>query len=88
MLAGPAALTTVTMLMNQSDTQAEAAIVYLAIALTGCVTYAALRMAEPLHSWLARIGIQVFSRLLGLVLLAISIQFVLDGVRGVRWNVP
>jgi multiple antibiotic resistance protein len=81
MLAGPAALSTVTMLMSQAQNWTEAAVVYAVIAMAGLLIYAALRLAEPLHHWLGKTGIHVFSRVLGLLLAAIAVQFVLNGLR-------
>jgi multiple antibiotic resistance protein len=81
MLAGPAGLSTVTTLMGQARNGAEALAVYLAIALTGLISYVTRRLAGPVHAWLGRTGIHVFSRVLGLILAAIAVQFVLDGLR-------
>jgi multiple antibiotic resistance protein len=81
MLAGPAALSTVTMLMSQAQAIHEAAIVYAAIVATGLVSYLTLLMAEPLHRALGRTGIHVFSRVMGLILAAIAVQFVINGLR-------
>lgn len=80
-LAGPAALSTVTMLMSRAHTVGQIMIVYAAILLTGAVSFATLALAAPLHRGLGRTGIHVFSRILGLVLAAIAVQFVLDGLR-------
>jgi multiple antibiotic resistance protein len=84
MLAGPAAISTVTMLMSRAVSWAEVAIIYLAILLTGIVIYVTLRLANPLYRGLGKTGIQVFSRVLGLILAAIAVEFVLDGLTGVR----
>lgn len=81
MLAGPAALSTVTMLAGRATTTVEAAAVYGAILLTGGAIYGTLLLAEPLHHGLGRTGIHVLSRVLGLILAAIAVQFVLDGLR-------
>ena len=81
MLAGPAALSTVTMLMNQADTWAKVGIVIGVILATGAVILLTLLLAEPLHRILGRTGIHVLSRILGLVLLALAVQFILDGWR-------
>jgi multiple antibiotic resistance protein len=51
------------------------------ILLTGLAIYLTLRAAEPLHRLLGSTGIHVFSRIMGLVLLALAVQFVLDGWR-------
>jgi multiple antibiotic resistance protein len=79
-LAGPAALSTVTVLMAQARDTAEAAVVYLAIALTGVISYLTLRLAEPIRRRLGTTGIHVLGRVLGLVLAGIAVQFVLDGL--------
>jgi multiple antibiotic resistance protein len=81
MLAGPAALSTVAVLMSRTTTWTHALIVYGAIILTGAVTYLTLRSAEPLYRGLGKTGIHVFSRVLGLILASIAVQFILDGLR-------
>jgi multiple antibiotic resistance protein len=81
MLAGPAALSTVVMLMSQARGWAEVSAVYLVILLVGLASYLALRLAEPAHALLGKTGIRVLSRVLGLLLAAIAVQFVLDGLR-------
>jgi multiple antibiotic resistance protein len=81
MLAGPAALSTVAMLMSRSQGWHESAIVYGAIVVTGAIAYLTLRLAEPLYHGLGKTGIHVFTRVLGLILAAIAVQFVLDGLR-------
>jgi multiple antibiotic resistance protein len=73
-------MSTVTMLMSRAVSWAEVAIIYLAILLTGIVIYVTLRLAEPLYRGLGKTGIQIFSRVLGLILAAIAVQFVLDGL--------
>ena len=81
MLAGPASLSAVTVLMSRAGTWQEVGLVYLAIAVTGAITCVALASAERIYGWLGRTGIHVLSRVLGLVLAAISVQFILDGLR-------
>lgn len=80
MLAGPAALSTVTVLMAQAPDTASVGIVFLAIALTGGVCYVTLRLAEPIQRRLGKTGVHVLDRVLGLVLAGIAVQFVLNGL--------
>ncbi len=84
MLAGPAAMSTVAMLMSRTETWKHAAIVYAAILVTGLVSYGTLRLAEPLYRGLGKTGIHVFSRVLGLILTSIAVQFVLDGLKAAK----
>jgi multiple antibiotic resistance protein len=81
MLAGPASLSTVATLMSQAKDTAEAAIVYGSIILAAAVTGATLQLAAPLHRLLGKTGIHVLTRVFGLLLAAIAVQFVLDGLR-------
>jgi multiple antibiotic resistance protein len=80
MLAGPAAMATVTVLISRAHNPVEVLFVYLAILVTGAVSYATLRLAEPIHRVLGKTGIQVFGRVLGLILAGIAVQFILDGL--------
>jgi multiple antibiotic resistance protein len=79
-LAGPAALSTVTVLMSKAQDNAESVLVFAAIILTGLVCYLTLRLAEPIQKRLGTTGIHVLGRILGLVLAGIAVQFVLDGL--------
>ena len=80
MLAGPAALSTVAVLMAQAQNVGEVGLVYLAIAATGIITYVTLRLAEPIQKRLGKTGIHILGRVLGLVLAGIAVQFVLNGL--------
>jgi multiple antibiotic resistance protein len=79
-LAGPAAMSTVTVLISQASNLIEVSFVYLSIALTGVICYICLRLADPIQRRMGKIGIHVLGRVLGLVLAGIAVQFVLDGL--------
>ncbi len=87
-LAGPAALSTVTVLMAQAQNWWEAGVVYLAIALTGVISYFTLRLADPIQRRMGTTGIHVLGRILGLVLAGIAVQFVLDGLVALKLIPP
>ena len=80
MLAGPASLGTVILFDGQARSAQEVAAVYIAIALTSLVSLATLLLAARFYNWLGNAGIHVLSRILGLLLTAIAIQFILDGL--------
>jgi multiple antibiotic resistance protein len=79
-LAGPAALSTVAVLMAKAETSAHAGLVFVAILLTGVICYVTLRLSDPIQRRLGTTGIHVLGRILGLVLAGIAVQFVLDGL--------
>jgi multiple antibiotic resistance protein len=82
LLAGPAALSTVSVLMSRAQNVIEQAIVFAVIAFTGLLCYFTFRLAAPIQRRLGLTGIHVLGRILGLVLAGIAVQFVLDGLAG------
>jgi multiple antibiotic resistance protein len=83
-IAGPATLSTVTVLMSKAENWIQAGTVYLAIILTGAISYLTFRLAEPIQKQLGTTGIHVLGRILGLVLAGIAVQFVLDGLANAK----
>lgn len=81
MLAGPGAISTVIVVSGQARGPGQTAAVYLAIVLTGLASYIALRIGEPLLRRIGKTGIRVVTRIMGLILAALAVQFVLSGVK-------
>jgi multiple antibiotic resistance protein len=80
MLAGPGAISTTMVLAGQADTLTRSAVVYAAIVATMLMTWVLLRVAERLFARLGRTGIRVVTRLMGLLLAAVAVQFIVSGV--------
>lgn len=84
MLAGPGAIATVTVIMGEAVPDAmRISLVVGAIVLAGIVTYLLLRAAEFLRAALKTSGLNILDRLMGLILAAVAVQFVVGGVRDV-----
>jgi multiple antibiotic resistance protein len=81
MLAGPGAISTVIVVAGQTRGLAQNVIVYGAIILTGAISYLALRLGEPLLGRLGKTGIRVVTRIMGLILAAVAVQFVFSGIQ-------
>jgi multiple antibiotic resistance protein len=81
MLAGPGAISTVMVLSGQARTTPQTIAVYSAIFLTAFICWLTLRAAEPLVLRMGQTGIRVMTRIMGLLLAAIAVQFVITGVR-------
>jgi multiple antibiotic resistance protein len=88
MLSGPAAITTVMVLINLSTSPLQRMLVILAITLTGLFCYLILRASGRLLNLLGRTGINVLTRLMGLLLAVISVQFVIDGIKAAFLGIP
>ncbi|MGK2963258.1 MAG: MarC family protein [Gemmatimonadaceae bacterium] len=81
MLAGPAAMSTVMVLSAQAVGAASHAIVYASIIVVMLISWASLRVADRVFARLGESGIRVATRIMGLILAAIAVQFVLSGMR-------
>lgn len=80
LLSGPGSMISVFILMEKANTAVEQAYIYLAIAVTMALSYLVLRQASRLAHWLGATGINVMSRMMGLILAAIAVQFILTGL--------
>lgn len=80
MLAGPGATSAVMVLISRARNSLEYAIVLAAIAVTVFVTYWVLRGASAVSHRLGRTGMNVLERVMGLIVAAVAVQFVVDGV--------
>jgi multiple antibiotic resistance protein len=80
LLSGPGAIVSTLILVERAQNMVHHALIYASISATMILTYGMLRQANMLAKWLGQTGINVFSRLMGIALAAIAVQFVLDGV--------
>lgn len=83
LIAGPGAMATMILLAGAPDATATDILgVHLVmLAVLGCV-FALFLVATPLERLLGRTGTMVVTRLLGMLLAALAIQFILDGLKG------
>lgn len=80
MLSGPGAITTVILLSQQQRTVQGALTLTGLIVLSVALLYPAFRLAQPLFHRLGVTGTRVVTRIMGMVLLAIAVEFVVQGV--------
>ena len=81
MLAGPGAISTTILLQNEAKTLAQHLALYGCIVLVAFVTYLIFRLAVRSARWLNPIAMSIAIRVMGLLLAAIAIQFMLNGLR-------
>ncbi|MBM3536538.1 MAG: NAAT family transporter [Alphaproteobacteria bacterium] len=89
LIAGPGALTTMVLLMSRAEQEVlGAAGVILVLLAVLAITLVLLLLASHVVKVLGRTGVNVITRVLGILLAAIAVQLVLDGVNaGVRLKV-
>jgi multiple antibiotic resistance protein len=80
MLAGPGAISTAMVLMGQSRRWWQAIPVFVAIGVTALASYYILASADRVRGRLGEVGIRILMRLMGLVLTAIAVQFMINGI--------
>ncbi|GAC1360155.1 MAG: MarC family protein [Polyangiales bacterium] len=79
LLSGPGAIATVTVLAARAHGPAEKAAIYASILMVAALTFVTFFFAYGLVRLLRQTGINIASRIMGLILAATAAQFVLDG---------
>ena len=84
LLAGPGAITAVMIASTDGTGQRafDTLIVILCIIIVLSIAYLILRQSDVIFKRLGRTGTKVFSRVMGLLLGAIAVQFIVDGMLG------
>lgn len=81
MLAGPGAISTTILLQNEAKTIPEHVALYGCILAVALATYLIFRLAVRGARWLNPIVMSIAIRVMGLLLAAIAIQFMLDAIK-------
>jgi multiple antibiotic resistance protein len=68
-------------LLSQARDWRHGAIIFSAIAFTAAISYVVLAAADRVRSYLGETGIRILTRMMGLLLTAIAVQFVLNGLK-------
>ena len=80
MLAGPGAITTVMILSSHVSGLGHAAILLMSILLVSLLSFGVFYMIAMRASFISVIVQKIFTRLMGLLLAAMSVQFILNGL--------
>jgi multiple antibiotic resistance protein len=88
LLAGPGAISTVMIYEGSAGNDPfMVAAVFLAIAVTTAATYFILKYGQKIFRYFGKTGIMAMTRVLGLLLAAVGVQFVIYGILG-AFSVP
>jgi len=79
MLAGPGAITTVMVLVGQAQTRWQMVAIIGAIAITAAICFVVLGSATRVASILGETGIRILVRIMGLLLVALAVQYFVNG---------
>jgi multiple antibiotic resistance protein len=84
MLAGPGAISTAILLHNQAANVPQRVALYLCILAVSLASYLILRLSARGARWLSPIAMKITVRIMGLLLAAVAIQFMLNAVRELK----
>ncbi len=80
LLAGPGAISAVILLTTGAKTDLDYWLVLLALVIIMAITWGTLQVAIPIQRLLGLTGLAVISRIVGILLAALAVQFVFDGI--------
>jgi len=81
MLAGPGAISTTILLQNEATTISERLALYASIIAVSAATYLIFWLAVRSARWLNPIAMSIAIRIMGLVLAAVAVQFMLNAIK-------
>ena len=80
LIAGPGAITSVMILSSQATTYQYKIIFYLNIILTLFLTFILLLIGKKLTKYLGTTGLRIIERIMGMILMVVAVQFIVDGL--------
>ncbi|MBM3832158.1 MAG: MarC family protein [Verrucomicrobia bacterium] len=80
MLAGPGAISTTILLRTQAKGLPQEIALLGCIAAVCAVSYVILRLASQGAGWISPIAMKIATRIMGLLLAAVAVQFILDAI--------
>jgi multiple antibiotic resistance protein len=83
MLAGPGAISSVMVLTTQNPDWPHALVIVCSIGVVAALSFLILAAADWVSSHFHETGIRILSRMMGLLLTAIAVQFILNGLKDV-----
>ncbi|AOI56409.1 hypothetical protein WS98_09625 [Burkholderia territorii] len=81
LLTGPGSISTVIIYAANSRHWYERAGLVAIGAVLALLCFFAMRLAEPIANWIGRTGINIATRLMGLMLSALAVEFIVNGLR-------
>jgi multiple antibiotic resistance protein len=82
LLAGPGAISSVILYSQKSDAVLHYTLIAVDILVLGLLLWASLKLTPWISKNISKTGINIFTRLMGLVLAAIAVEFIAGGLKG------
>jgi multiple antibiotic resistance protein len=78
--AGPGSMTAIVLLMGRAHTAGDALLVLAALGIVIAITFLSMLLSGPLMRVLGVTGVNVIARVSGILLAALAMQFIFDGL--------
>jgi multiple antibiotic resistance protein len=82
LLAGPGAISTVIIDAHKSSAIGHYAVIGVEIVALSLILWVVLRLSPLISQRISATGINIFTRIMGLILAAISVEFIANGLKG------
>jgi multiple antibiotic resistance protein len=82
LLAGPGAISTVILYAHKDPRAGHYLLMSAEILILAVILWAVLQMVPWISRHISQTGINIFTRIMGLILMAISIEFIANGLKG------
>ncbi len=82
LLAGPGAISTVVLYASRAPSTVRVVSLALSIIVALGVTHVILKFSPYVVKYLGRTGLNLMTRIMGIILCAVGVQFIIDGLRG------
>lgn len=82
LIAGPGAISTVILFSSSMPTVIDKVALGIVIIFTSLLLWPILRLSKPIGEYLGRTGLNISTRIMGLILAAIAVRFILEGLLG------
>jgi multiple antibiotic resistance protein len=86
LLTGPGAISTVIVFAASTSHWYDRIGLIVVGAVLAAVCFLSLRLAEPIARWIGQTGINIGTRLMGLMLSALAVEFIVDGLKALLPN--
>ena len=86
LIAGPGSIASIMILSSEAQNYLDKITVFLSLAIVLLITFITFKMSKILSNYFGKSGLRIMQRIMGLILMVISIEFILKGIKDTITN--
>ena len=88
LIAGPGSIASIMILSSEAKNYIDKATVFISLIIVLIITFIIFKLSKILSNYFGKSGLRIIQRIMGLILMVISIEFVLKGIEETikHWN--